>query len=151
MCAADAAACRRRGHACCRLRSKDSKAAQRRPTEREVSQRKARENAEAARDTRKSHRPGVDDDSEIVRSMVGTLGVPVEGALDSIRERERAAARGQDPGPDQVGGVSGQRAADVRHYDRDAKVPTRPDDAEAEPQDIAEDMTRDRPGARGRR
>lgn len=139
--------------------SKDRKTPQRRPTEREVSQRQARETAEAARDTRKSHRPGVDDDSEIVRSMVGTLGAPVEGALDSIRERERAAARGQDPGPDQVGGVSGQRAADIPHYDGDAKsnpragakVPTRPEDAEAEPRDIAEDMTRDRPGARSRR
>ena len=122
-------------------------------TEREISQRQARENADAARDTRRSHQPGVDDDSEIVRSLVGTLGAPVEGALDSLRERERLAERGQDPGPDQVGGVSGQRASDIPHHDREraGTVPTKPEDAEAEPGEIAEDMTRDRPGAQSRR
>lgn len=130
---------------------KDSK--RDRPSEREVSQRQARENADAARDTRRSHRPGVDDDSEIVRSLVGTLGAPVEGALDSVRERERYAERGQDLGPDQVGGVSGQRTEDIPRHDDKARgtVPTRPEDAEAEPSEIAEDMTRDRPGARAKR
>lgn len=131
--------------------SKDRKPG--RTTERQASQRQARANAEAARDTRKSHRPGVEDDSEVVESLVGTLAAPVEGALDSVRERERLAERGKDPGPDQVGGVSGQRAADIPHRDGEppGKVPTRPEDAEAEPRDIAEDMTRDRPGARARR
>lgn len=122
-------------------------------TERQISQRQARENADAARDTRRSHQPGVDDDSDIVRSLVGTLGAPVEGALDSLRERERRAEHGQDVGPDQVGGVSGQRAEDIPQYgaERRGKVPTKPEDAEAEPSEIAEDMTRDRPGARARR
>ncbi len=123
------------------------------PTEREVSKRQAHENAAAARETRKSGQPGVDDDSEIVESLVGTLGAPVEGALDEIEERDRLAEHGEDPGPDQVGGVSGQRAQDVPHYDRErrAQRPTRPEDAEAEPSEIAEDMTRDRPGARARK
>ena len=123
------------------------------PSDRQISQRQARENADAARDTRKSHRPGVDDDSDIVESLVGTLGAPVEGALDSMRERERYAERGEDLGPDQVGGVTGQRTEDIPHYDaeRPAKVPTKPEDAEAEPSEIAEDMTRDRPGAQSRR
>jgi len=67
-------------------------------TERQVSQRQARANAQAARDTRKSHREGLDDDSEIVESLVGTLAAPVEGTLDSMRERERSAARGEDLG-----------------------------------------------------
>lgn len=123
------------------------------PTERQISQREARENADAVRDSRKSHRPGVDDDSDIVRSLVGALGAPVEGALDSMRERERRGERGQDLGPDQVGGVSGQRAEDIPQYGSEPRgnVPTKPEDAEAEPSDIAEDMTRDRPGARARR
>ena len=69
-----------------------------RPGDRVASQRQARENAEAARDTRKSHQPGVDDDSEVVQSLVGTLGAPVEGAIDAIRERERRGQHGQDPG-----------------------------------------------------
>lgn len=122
-------------------------------TDREVSRRQARENADVASDTRKSDRPGVDDDSEIVRSLVGTLGAPVEGALDEMEERDRFAAHGEDLGPDQTGGVSGQRPQDVPHYDRErrGKVPTKPEDAEADPKDIAEDMSRDRPGASGRR
>jgi hypothetical protein len=122
-------------------------------TDREVSRRVARENADAAADTRRSNQPGVDDDSDIVRSLVGTLGAPVEGGLDSMEERERFAAHGEDLGPDQVGGVSGQREQDVPHYDRErpAKVPTKPSDAEADPKDVAEDMSRDRPGATGRR
>lgn len=123
------------------------------PTERQISRRQARENADAARDTRTSHQPGVDDDSDIVRSLVETLGAPVEGALDSMQERERFAEHGEDLGPDQVGGVTGQRTEDIPHYDREprAKVPTKPEDAEAEPSEVAEDMTRDRPGARSRR
>ena len=122
-------------------------------TDREKSRTQARENADAAADTRRSNQPGVDDDSDIVRSLVGTLGAPVEGALDEMDERDRSAARGEDLGPDQVGGVSGQREQDIPHYDRErpAKVPTKPEDAEADPKDIAEDMTRDRPGASGRR
>ena len=132
-----------------KAKDKDSNA----PTERQISRRQARENADAARDTRRSHQPGVDDDSDIVRSLVGTLGAPVEGALDSMRERERFAEHGEDLGPDQVGGVTGQRDEDIPHYgeDRCAKVPTKPEDAEAEPSEIADDMTRDRPGARSRR
>lgn len=135
-----------------KAKDKDRKA----PTERQISQRRARESADAARDTRKSHEPGVDDDSDIVQSLVGALGAPVEGALDSIRERERYAEHGQELGPDQVGGVTGQRAEDIPQYGEErpenrGKVPTKPEDAEAEPSDIAEDMTRDRPGARARR
>lgn len=121
-------------------------------TEREASKRQAQDNAESMRATRRSDRPGVDGDSGIVESLVGTLGAPVEGALEEMDERERMAERGEDPGPDQVGGISGQRTQDIPHYgERAAKRPTRPEDAEAEPKDIAEDMTRDRPGARGRR
>jgi hypothetical protein len=125
------------------------------PTVRERSQRQARENRDDARATRQSHRPGVDDDSEIVQSLVSTLAAPVEGTLDSMRERERRAERGQDIGPDHVGGISGQRGEDIPNVDADgerrAQVPRRPEDAEAEPTDIAEDMTRDRPGATAKR
>src|SRR5512140_3257533 len=125
----------------------------RKASDREVSQRQARENADAARDARKAHAPGVDDDSDIVESLVGTLGAPIEGTLDSMRERERYAERGEDLGPDQVGGVTGQRDEDIPHYDgeRRASVPTKKQDAEAEPSEIAEDMGRDRPGASGKR
>jgi hypothetical protein len=125
------------------------------PTLRERSQRQARENADEARATRQSRRAGVDDDSEIVQSLVSTLAAPVEAALDSTRERERRAERGQDIGPDQVGGISGQRSEDIPNVDahgqRRARVPQRPEDAEAEPTEIAEDMTRDRPGATAKR
>jgi hypothetical protein len=67
-----------------------------------------------------------------------------------MRERESAAARGEDPGPDEVGGVSGQRAQDASDDGSKSRatVPTRPEDAEAEPGEIAEDMSRDRPGTR---
>jgi hypothetical protein len=130
----------------------DGKATKRdRPGDREVSQRQARENAEAARDTRRSDEPGVDDDSDIIESLVGTLGAPVEGALEEVQERERYAQRGEDLGPDQVGGVTGQRTQDIPHYGRKSTVPTQPSDAEAEPKNVAEDATRDRPGARSRR
>jgi hypothetical protein len=129
--------------------------AKNRPTLRERSQEQARENADAARATRTSNHAGVDDDSEVVQSLVSTLAAPIEGALDSTRERERRAEHGGDVGPDQVGGVSGQRAEDVPNVDERgqsrARVPQRPEDAEAEPSEIAEDMTRDRPGARARR
>jgi hypothetical protein len=96
-------------------------------TDRQASRSQARANADAARETRKSHRPGVDDDSEVVESLVGTLAAPVEGALDSATDVPRDGEA------------------------RPGKVPTKPEDAEADPLDIAEDMTRDRPGARGRR
>jgi hypothetical protein len=131
--------------------SKDSKRAP--TTDRQASKRQARASVDAARDTRKSHRPGVDDDSEVVESLVGTLAAPVEGVLDPVREREQDAERGRDLGPGEVGGVSGQRASDVPHSGEvgRGKVPTKPEDAEADPLDIAEDMTRDRPGARARR
>ncbi len=69
----------------------NSKHRSHKPGMREVSQRQARGNADQAGETRKSHRPGVEDDSEIVQSLVATLGAPVEGALDSMHERERAA------------------------------------------------------------
>jgi hypothetical protein len=121
------------------------------PSDRELSKRQARENADAARATRKNG-PGVDDDSDVVQSMVGALGAPVEGALDSIRERERFAERGRDLGPDQVGGISGQRAEDIPNVGEDGKrrgrVPQRPEDAEAEPGDIAEDLTPGNPRGR---
>jgi hypothetical protein len=122
------------------------------PSDRELSKRQARENADAARATRKNE-PGVDDDSDVVQSLVGVLGAPVEGALDSIREREQFAERGQDLGPDQVGGISGQRAEDVPNFGEDrkrrARVPQRPEDAEAEPGDIAQDQTPGNPRGRG--
>jgi hypothetical protein len=123
--------------------------AQREPTVRERSQRQARENAEALRDTRRSHQPGIDDDSEVMKSLVGTLGAPVEGALDSMRERERGAGR-DGAGADQAGDVARQRGHETDIPRRDTaptgRVPTRPEDAEAEPSEIAEDMSRDRPG-----
>jgi hypothetical protein len=113
-----------------------------------ASQQQAPENAQDARRTRKSDTAGVDDDSSVTQSMVAALAAPVEGALDSVRERERFAKQGRDLGPDQVGGISGQRAQDIPHVGDDepkANVPQRLHDAEAEPIDTTDDHA---PGGR---
>jgi hypothetical protein len=120
------------------------------PSDRELSQQQARENAEDARASRKSGQAGVDDDSSVMQSMVAALGAPVEGAIDSLREREKFANQGRDLGPDQVGGISGQRAEDIPNLDtqeKRSKLPSRPEDAEAEPTNVAEDHA---PGGRPR-
>lgn len=113
-----------------------------------ASQRQVRENAQEARPTAESDKAGVDDDSSVMQSMVAALAAPVEGALDSVRERERFAKQGRDLGPDQVGGISGQRAQDIPAVGDDepkGKVPQRPDDVEAEPIDTTDDHA---PGGR---
>jgi hypothetical protein len=113
-----------------------------------ASQQQARENAQDARQPRKSDKSKVDDDSSVMQSMVAALAAPVEGALDSVRERERFAKQGRDLGPDQVGGISGQRAQDIPTVSDDepkGKVPQRPDDVEAEPIDTTDDHA---PGGR---
>lgn len=113
-----------------------------------ASQRQVRENAQEARPTPESDKAGVDDDSSVMQSMVAALAAPVEGALDSVRERERFAKQGRDLGPDQVGGISGQRAQDIPTVGDDepkGKVPQRPDDVEAEPIDTTDDHA---PGGR---
>lgn len=60
------------------------------PSEREISKRQALENAAAARDTRRSHKPGVDDDSEVIQTTVETLAAPIEGAHNALREGEQS-------------------------------------------------------------
>ena len=115
---------------------------------RAASKRQARTNAEQAKESRRWNKPGVDDDSELVQSAVGALAAPVEGALDSLREGERSAARTDRPDERETGSASPKRQDNVPLQERapGAKIPTKPEDAEAEPSEIAEDMSRDRPG-----
>jgi hypothetical protein len=67
------------------------------PSERELSQHQALKNAEAARDTHRSHIPGVADDSEAIQGRVAALAAPIEGAADALREDKRARVRSQSP------------------------------------------------------
>jgi hypothetical protein len=115
-------------------------------SDRNLSRRQTHEDAQAPRN---AEVPGADDDSSVAQSMVSALGAPVEGALDSVRERERFANQGRDLGPDQVGGISGQRAADIPNvggHPKKEKEPLCSDDARLEPTDTADD-----PVSNGRR
>lgn len=106
------------------------------PTERELSQRQALENADAARATHRSGIPGVADDSELIQESVAALAAPVEGAADAIREGERARVRSKSPGA-KADNVTGPRPADTPNVtaegERRAKPPTHAEDAEWDP------------------
>lgn len=106
------------------------------PTERELSQRQALENADAARDTHRSDIPGVADDSEVIQGSVAAMAAPVEGAADAMREDERARVRSKSPGA-RTDNVTGPRPADTPNVtaegERRAKPPTRAEDAEWDP------------------
>lgn len=106
------------------------------PNERELSQQQALKNAEAARDTHRSHMPGVDDDSEAIQGWAAALGAPIEGAADALREDERARVKSQSPAG-KADNVTGPRPADAPNVTeqggRRAQPPTRAEDAEWDP------------------
>ena len=112
----------------------------RRPTERaserELSQQQAVKNAEAARDTHRSHTPGVPNDSEVIQGWTAALAAPIEGVADALREDERARVRSQSPAG-KADDVAGPRATDAPNVteqgQRRAKPPTRPEEAEWDP------------------
>lgn len=107
-------------------------------TDRARSQRQATENADAARDTRRSSAPGADDDSEVIQGWVAGLAAPVEGAADALREDERSRVRNasSSPGTDDVTGPRSEDAPNATAGgERRAKPPTRPEDAESDPLD----------------
>ncbi|MGH6610453.1 MAG: hypothetical protein ACRECQ_09360 [Burkholderiaceae bacterium] len=116
--------------------SKHKAGAKDEPTERELSQRQAMENAEAARDTHRSHIPGVADDSEVIQGAAAAAAAPIEGAADAMREDERARVRSKSPAA-KVDNITGPRPADapnVTEQDQRRKdPPTRPEDAEWDP------------------
>lgn len=106
------------------------------PTERELSQRQALENADAARNTRRSGIPGVADDSEVIQESVAALAAPVEGAADAMREDERARVRSKSPDA-KADNVTGPRPTDTPNVtsgrQRRAQPPARAEDAEWDP------------------
>ena len=116
-------------------RAKDDSSS-RQPSEREISQRQAVDNANAARDTHRSKLPGVDDDSEAIQGWVATLAAPIEGAADSIREDERARVKSKSPAGE-VDSVTGPLAADAPNVpdsgQRKTQPPSRSEDAEWDP------------------
>ncbi|HVF17193.1 MAG TPA: hypothetical protein VNA21_09785 [Steroidobacteraceae bacterium] len=98
-----------------------------RATTRELSQQQAMKNAEAARDTHRSHTPGVDDDSEAIQGWAAALAAPIEGAADALRENERTKADDVNPPrPTDEPNVTNQS-------ERRAQPPTRTEDAEWDP------------------
>lgn len=119
------------------------------PTEREVSQRQAHNQAQAARDTHRSNIPGVADDNEAVQGWVAALAAPIEGAADALREDERARVLSKSPVADSDD-VTGPRATDAPNVtsegQRRQQPPTRPEDAEWDPlKATAEHRTGDKP------
>ncbi len=106
------------------------------PSERELRQQQAVKNAEAARDTHRSHTPGVADDSEAIQGWAAALAAPIEGAADALREDERARVKSQSPAG-KVDAVTGPRSTDVPNVTeegrRRAQPPTRAEDAEWDP------------------
>ncbi len=117
-------------------KGKSDNPSKRKPTERELSQRQALENADAARETRRSNIPGVADDSEVIQGSVAALAAPIEGAADAMREDERARVRSKSPGAN-ADSVTGPRPADTPNVtsegQRRTKPPVSPEDAEWEP------------------
>lgn len=119
---------------------RDAPKSDRRPTEhattRELSQQQAMKNAEAARDTHRSHMPGVADDSEAIQGWTAALAAPIEGAADALREDERARVNSQSPAS-KADDVTGPRPTDAPNVTeqgrRRAQPPTRPEDAEWDP------------------
>lgn len=106
------------------------------PSERELSQQQAVKNAEAARDTHRSHTPGVADDSEAIQGWAAALAAPIEGAADALREDERARVKSQSPAG-KVDAVTGPRSTDAPNVTeegrRRAQPPTRAEEAEWDP------------------
>ncbi len=103
--------------------SRDNSAAKgesKKPTERELSQRQALENADATRDTRRSDIPGVADDSEVIQGSVAALAAPIEGAADAMREGERARVRSKSPGA-KTDDLTGPRPADTPNVTNEGK------------------------------
>ncbi len=107
-----------------------------RASARELSQQQAVKNAEAARDTHRSHLPGVADDSEAIQGWTAALAAPIEGAADALREGERARVESQSPGG-KADDVTGPRPTDAPNVSeegrRRAHPPTRAEDAEWDP------------------
>ena len=103
---------------------------------RELSQKQAVKNAEAARDTHRSHTPGVADDSEVIQGWTAALAAPIEGAADALREDERTRVKSQSPAG-KADDVTGPRPTDAPNVteqgQRRAQPPTRPEDAEWDP------------------
>ena len=127
--------------------AKDTPTRRAEPTERELSQRQAMENAAAARDTHRSTIPGVADDSEAIQGWAAALAAPLEGAADALREDERARVRSDAPGG--ADDVTGPRPEDTPNVtgrnQRREKPPTRKEDAEWDPlAATAEHRTKDR-------
>jgi hypothetical protein len=106
------------------------------PTERELSQRQAMKNAESARDTHRSHIPGVADDSEAIQGWAAGLAAPIEGAADALREDERKRVRSKSAAAG-VDDVTGPRPEDTPNVTRAGRrreqPPTRKEDAEWDP------------------
>jgi hypothetical protein len=116
--------------------AKDKPTQRAKPTERELSQRQAMENAAAARDTHRSAIPGVADDSEAIQGWAAALAAPIEGAADALREDERARVRSKShPGDaDDVRGPRPEDTPNVTDEDRRReKPPARKEDAEWDP------------------
>ena len=105
-------------------------------TTRELSKQQAMKNAEAARDTHRSHTPGVDDDSEAIQGWAAALAAPIEGAADALREDERVRVNSQSPDA-KADAVNQLRPTDEPNVTdqgrRRAQPPTRAEDAEWDP------------------
>ena len=119
------------------------------PTEREISQRQAIENAQAARATHQSGIPGVPDDNPAIQGWVATMAAPIEGAADAMREDERDRVSSKSPNADRDD-VTGPRSTDAPNVTEQGKprasVPTRPEDAEWDPlRATAEHRTPEKP------
>ncbi|MBC8120131.1 MAG: hypothetical protein H7X75_11205 [Burkholderiaceae bacterium] len=119
------------------------------PTEREISQKQAIENAQAARATHQSAIPGVPDDNPAIQGWVAAMAAPIEGAADAMREgeRERVASKSSN---DKRDDVAGPRSTDEPNVTNEGKprasVPTRPEDAEWDPlKATAEHRTPEKP------
>ena len=119
------------------------------PTEREISQKQAIENAEAARATHQPGIPGVPDDNPVIQGWVAAMAAPIEGAADAMREDERDRVSSKSP-TDNRDDVTGPRYTDAPNVTQGGKprasVPTRPEDAEWDPlKATAEHRTREKP------
>lgn len=131
------------------LRSASGKQPTHEPTEREISQKQAIENAQAARATHQSKIPGVPDDNPAIQGWVAAMAAPIEGAADALREVERDRVSSKSPS-DNRDDVVGPRLTDAPNVTNEgqprASVPTRPEDAEWDPlKATAEHRTEDKP------
>lgn len=115
--------------------ARNQKSNERKPTERELNQRQALKNAEAARASHRSQIPGVPDDSEVIQATAAALAAPIEGAHDALREDERA--RVESKTGTRADEVAGPRAADAPNVTATGKkrdkTPDRAEDAEWDP------------------